>query len=151
MVSIELSESISETLDILKHMKKTDIDKIPKDFLEFLENNQSKDYVPNLDHSKKMNEMNLKEKTKVLLASIYLNYWCDNDAKEEYKKILIENDRKHQEELKKINNPDNLFKKKQLENKNEVKIANDSAEMVKYKESFLSKIINRIKKIFHIN
>ena len=36
MVSVEFSDGISETLDILNHMEKTYIDKIPRKFLEFL-------------------------------------------------------------------------------------------------------------------
>ena len=40
MVSVEYSEAIAEVLDILNHMKKVDVDKIPTKFKQFLVNNQ---------------------------------------------------------------------------------------------------------------
>ena len=69
MSSLEFSEGITETLDILKHMDKSYTDKIPKKFKDFLEKNKSDSYTPHLDHSKKIKEMNLKEKTKDILAT----------------------------------------------------------------------------------
>ncbi len=110
MVSQELSEGISETLDILKHMDKEYIDKIPQKFKDFLEKNKSVNYIPNLDHSKKIDEMNLKNKTKDILAIIYLKYWCNSEKKLEYMKLLNENERKYQEYLKEKYNP-NIFRK----------------------------------------
>lgn len=149
MVSVEFSEGITETLDILKHMKEADVNKISKGFMEFLEKNQSKDYVPNLDHSKKLNEMNLKEKTKDILATIYLNYWCNDEQKADYLKVLKENEKKHQEELRARYNPDSLFN-----NKTTTKVNNEPSKenvaLVEVKESILTKFIKIIKKIFHI-
>ena len=52
MVSTDFSEAITETLDILKHMDNVYIDKIPKKLMHFLENNRSKTYIFDLDHSK---------------------------------------------------------------------------------------------------
>lgn len=112
MVSVKLSEGISETLDILNHMDKSYIDRIPKKFKEFLEKNKSDSYIPNLDHSKKINEMNLKEKTKNILAILYINYWCDSEQKLKYANLLKRNEEKYLEESRKKYDPDNLFKNK---------------------------------------
>ena len=111
MLSVELNESFSETLDILNHMEKTYIDKIPRKFIEFLNNNKSNNYVSNLDHSKKINEMKLKEKTKDIIATIYMNYWCNSEQKANYNNLLQQNEKKYQKELKEKYNPDNIFKK----------------------------------------
>lgn len=147
MVSIEFSEGITETLDILDHMNVSDVSKISKKFMDFLERNKSKDYVPNLDHSKKLYEMNLKEKTKAILATIYLNYWCNDVQKEEYKKILKENEVKYQKELREKYSTDNIFKKNNIESKEE-SVIQDNVAIMEYKESVFKKIINKIKKIF---
>lgn len=147
MVSIEFSEGITETLDILDHMNVSDVSKISKKFMDFLERNKSKDYVPNLDHSKKLYEMNLKEKTKAILATIYLNYWCNDEQKEEYKKILKENEVKYQKELREKYSTDNIFKKNNIESKEE-SVIQDNVAIMEYKESVFKKIINKIKKIF---
>ena len=92
MVSIELSESITEILDVLKHMEKKYIDKIPKNFKDFLYKNKSETYKPELDYSKTLNNMNLKEKTKDILAVIYMKYWCDSEQKLNYMKVLENNE-----------------------------------------------------------
>ena len=60
MVTSQFSEGISEVLDILKHMDLEYTEKIPKDFMDFLEENKSTTYIPELDHSKKIDEMELK-------------------------------------------------------------------------------------------
>ena len=150
MVSIELSEGISETLDILNHMSVSDVSKISNKFMNFLEKNKSKDYVPNLDHSKKLYEMNLKEKTKAILATIYLNYWCNDEQKEEYKKILKENEAKYQKELRDKYDPNNIFKKSNMKTTIEENTIEEKLSITEYKESIFKKIINKIKSILHI-
>lgn len=150
MVSVEFSEGISEILDILKHMEKAYTDKIPKKFKEFLEKNKSKTYVPHLDHSQKINEMNLKEKTKDILAVIYMNYWCTPEEKVEYVKILKENEKEYQAQLKEKYNVDNIFKQHNQRNKIESNIS-EEISIIQYKESILKKFINRIKNFFNIN
>ncbi|MBR0427547.1 MAG: hypothetical protein IJK18_05055 [Clostridia bacterium] len=149
MVSIEFSEGITETLDILNHMSSSDVNKISKKFMDFLERNKSKDYVPNLDHSKKLYEMDLKQKTKAILATIYLNYWCDEEQKEEYTKILKENEKKYQKELREKYSTDNIFKRNNIQSKEE-SVIQDNVSIMEYKESVFKKIINKIKKIFCI-
>lgn len=150
MVSSEFSEGISETLDILNHMENIYIEKIPEKFRDFLEKNKSADYISSLDHSKKINEMNLKEKTKDILAIIYMNYWCTPEQKENYQKVLNENELKYQEELKEKYNPDNVFKDKK-ERIIQDKVEDTKSMMVEYKESFITKIIKKIKSIFKRN
>ena len=102
MVSKELSEGISQTLEILHNVPQSLIDKIPKKFLEFMEKNKSKTNV---------SRSQLKEKTKDLLAIIYMNYWCNEQEKNEYISILNKNERNYQKSLREKYNPDDLFKK----------------------------------------
>ena len=156
MVSTEFSEGISETLDILNHMENTYIEKLPKKFIEFLEKNKSVEYISSLDHSKKINEMNLKEKTKDILAAIYMNYWCASQQKTEYNKLLKQNEIKYQEYLREKYSTDNIFKKHTqsqiiIQDNVSKEAVNSNVAMVEYKESFLKKFINKMKTMFHIN
>lgn len=153
MVNVEFSEGISETLDILNHMDKTYIDRIPRKFIEFLENNKSSNYISNLDHSKKINEMNLKEKTKDILATIYMNYWCNPQQKAKYNDLLKQNEKKYQDELRKKYNPDNIFKndRESQYTKQGNEFVSNNISMIEHKESVFKKIINKIKSIFYIN
>lgn len=86
MMSIDFQESISEVLDILNNMDEIYINAIPKKFINFLYANRSKTYVPKLDHSKKLKEMNLKKETKNILYVIYTKYWRNN------KKLVMDGD-----------------------------------------------------------
>ena len=144
MVSVEYSEAITETLDILKHTRKEDVMKISPKFMEYLNNNASKTYKPDLDHSKKIKDMQLKRKTKAILAIIYKKFWCNDDERKEFNNTLKENEIRYQAELREKYNPDNLFKKKELE----VETVEQPVAMVEYKESIIKRFLNKIKKLF---
>lgn len=150
MVDIEFSEGISETLDILEHMDTMYINKIPKNIMDFLEKNKSFDYVSKLDHSKKLNEMNLKEKTKDILSTIYMNYWCNSEQKINYTNLLKQNEDKYQEELREKYNPDNLFKNKTKTTIQQSQQVQNEIALTELKESFFTKFIKKLKTIFHI-
>ena len=153
MVSTEYSEAIVEVLDILQYSDDHIIERIPKKLIEFWKENKSTTYKPNLDHSKPINEMNLKDKTKALITMIYLNYLCDETQKENTQLILRNNEEKYQKELREKYNPDNIFKHNQRINK---EIESDTEtrqnmQMIEYKESFFTKIKNKILKFFNKN
>ena len=150
MSSLEFSEGITETLDILNHMDKSYTDKIPKKFKDFLEKNKLNNYIPNLDHSKKLKEMNLKEKTKDILATIYMNYWCNATQKENYIKTLKQNEEIYQKELTEKYNPDNIFKNKTKTKIQQEQPVQEDVDLVEVKESFFTKFIKKLKGILHI-
>ena len=74
MVSYEYSIAFSETLDILDHTKKEDVEKIPIKFLDFLRINALKNYESKLGFNKSMADMNLSEKTIGILSIIHKKY-----------------------------------------------------------------------------
>lgn len=133
MVSIEYRKSISEVLEILNHTRKEDVDKISPEFLDFLNNNALIEYEPHLDHSKRVKEMGLNDKTIAILSIIASKYWISTEDKENFEKQLNENERKYQEELHEKYNPDNIFNKKQ---ENIVEPENSQTQLIEYKESF---------------
>lgn len=144
MVSVEYSEAIVEILDILNNSDETIYNKIPKKLIEFWQQNKSETYKPNLDHSKKLTEMNLKEKTKAIIAMIYLNYLCDEDEKKETILILKNNENAYQKEIREKYNPDNIFKNTNKDVMAEQNI--NITDMVKYKKSIILRIIDFIKR-----
>ena len=101
----------------------------------------------NLDYSKKLNEMNLKEETRGLLALMYENYWCPEEEKQDLQKKFYENEQKYQEELRQKYNPDNIFTKK---NKNIIEIEDNQTQLIEYKETIFRRILNKIKALFNI-
>lgn len=154
MFSNEYGEAAVEVLDILDNTNKTDMDKIPSNFIKFLVDNASEDYKVNLDHSKLISEMNLKEKTKEILGVIYINWWCDKKDKENYTKQIKELEIKRQEEIKEKYNPNKIFesKNKVQEYTNATKVdtvQNETVTMIEYKESIFKKIWNKILSFFN--
>ena len=153
MFSNEYGEAAVEVLDILDNTNKSDVDKIPSNFIKFLVDNASEDYKVNLDHSKPIGEMDLKEKTKEILGVIYINWWCDKKDKENYTKQIKELEMKRQAEINEKCNPNKIFenKNKIQEYTNETKIGivqNETVTMIEHKESILKKICNKILSFF---
>ena len=108
MLNQRYAEASVEVLDILEHMDPNDLVKVSNKFIDFLKENASREYMCNLDYSKKLNEMNLKEETRGLLALMYENYWCPEEEKQDLQKKFYENEQKYQEELRQKYNPDNI-------------------------------------------
>jgi len=112
-------EAVTEVLDILNHTRMEDIKKISPKFIEYLKQHSSKTYIPNLDHTQKLKDMNLKPKTKALMCLIYRDYFCcDENQKKEYDKKIFEAELEYQKELQEKYNSDNLFKNKTLKEPN---------------------------------
>ena len=149
MISVTYKNAMAEVLEYLKGIKKEDINKIPKNFLNYLEENASKDYECNFDYTKSLKDLALLDESKAIISVICLNYWCDTNAqKENFKSNLIKNETKYQEKLKEKYNPDNLFKKKGPKNIVKEELPKETS-IVEYKENWFKKFINKIKKIFN--
>ena len=143
MITAEYSEAAVEVLGILGCMEESDQKKIPNEVLEFLQNNQSKTYHPDIDYMDAVENLELKSKTREILAGIYLDYLCPTEEKESYLNRLKENERQYQEQLKKKYNAEDIFKNRQKENKVE-----KTALAVEKKEPLWMRIIKKIKAMF---
>ena len=116
MLSKRYAEASCEVLNILNHMSKEDLLKVSCKFIDFLRTNASRDYIPNLDYSKNLKDMNLKEETRALLSIMYKKYWCSEEEKQVLQKRSFINEQKHQRELRERYNPDDIFKVNNKEN-----------------------------------
>lgn len=143
MLSIEYKSSISEVLDIINNMEDIYREKISTKFMEFLVKNQNENYINLMNPNFEMNEQIKGKKTKEILAIIAYNYWYNEEQREEYKKRLKENEEIHQQELRKLYDTDNLFKRnRESEDTNNMQI------MVVQKKKWYQKIFEKIKDIF---
>lgn len=139
-------EAFAEVLEVLNNSNQEILEKIPERFITFLNENKEQSYVAKIDFTDDNWDDSIKKETQAILALIYRDYIVApeervrllNEEREE--QIRIEN------ELREMYNPENIFKNK----KSQVKSTNDSVDLIEYKESFLKKIINKIKIIFKI-
>lgn len=143
-------KAYAEVDKILSFMEEIYVEKIPNKMREMFKNEKLQNYEPEIDLRIPLEEQNLQRKTYVILAMLNLNYWCDENEKQELLKLYAENDRKKEEEFRKKFNPDNMFKKKEKENI--VNIEENNTALVEYKESsFIQKIMNKIINLFKKN
>lgn len=147
-INLEYAEALTELDMLLQVFDEKITKKIPEKFKIFIKNNKSTSYIPKFDVSKKINKNDLKLKTRVLLALIYRNYLCDEDEKKEYDLLLTFNEDKYQKDLREKYNPDDIFKKKEKIPQNTEEINNLPIKVKN--EKFYKKLINFIRKIFHI-
>lgn len=77
-----IRESYSEVLEILGYMNATLTAKIPKQLIEYLEENSSKEYIKHIDPKYPLYEQELNENTRTLLALINIKYWADGKHKD---------------------------------------------------------------------
>jgi len=75
MLSRAYRKACTEVLDILEHTRKEDVAKISSSFMKYLRLNSDKMYKPNLDHSKRIKDMNLRKETLGLLTIICKKFW----------------------------------------------------------------------------
>ena len=147
MVDVKSANAMAEVIYYLKGIRQEDINKIPKNLFQYINDNASKEYKCDFDYTKPLKELNLLDETRGIIGMICYYYWCINESqKKQYIDKLNANELKYEEILRKKYNPDNLFK-----NKDE-KIIEDNVlttEIIEYKENILKKIIIKIKRFFH--
>ena len=147
MVSVGYSEAFVEVLAILDNTSLEEKKGIPQKFIDFLKENASQTYKVTFDKNKEIKDLNLKIETKSMLSVIYYNYLCPKDKKEEYVKLLNANQTKFNEELREKYNPDNIFNNTTISSSHEP--VKEEVAITEYKESLITKIINKLKAIFH--
>ena len=149
MITNEMAEGFSELLLIIDNINEVLKNKIPIKFINFLNENKSDSYIPNIDLTKDLQDMNLKKETRYLLEILYLNYWSSEDEKNELLLILRKNEQKKQQDAKEKYDIDNLFtnKKTNLVENYEAEI-DKQVSLVEYKESIFSLIWKKILSLF---
>lgn len=113
MVSVKNANAMAEVIYYLQGIKQEDIDKIPKKFIQYLNENASKEHKCDFDYNKPLKELNLLDETRGIIGMICYNYWCVTEKqKEEYLKRLSQNEQQYQKILNEKYNSNNIFENK---------------------------------------
>lgn len=145
MIKVEnYPNAYKEVYEILKYVPKEDLKRVPKKFMDMLEEKMNKNYKFSIDTSKDfIEEQELMIETRTILAYIFLNYWSTEIQKEKVNikfKKDIEDAEKQKGDLYNVN----IFKnKKQLKENSEKE--QEHAMVIYKKENFITKIFNIIK------
>lgn len=152
-----MNDVAKEVFCVLYYFDNELIKKIPVKFLTYIkELATASNKEVNIDIQKELDEQNISEESKDLIALIYYSYIANKEEKEKIVQLWNENERIYQDELNRKYNPENIFKKhsENRENANNINNANNTNNqvyMTEYKNSILKNILNKIKRIFHIN
>lgn len=159
MADIQYANAYTEVLDILKYISKEDYEKIPKSKIKVFEENSNKNYSFTYDKNKTLDEQNVSEITKVIIAILFRDYW----ATKEQRYVII----KKQQEIKEQKQKELMAKFEQNKNIPEkdlkkVNVASDldldidyellgtNMQLYKKEEGFFEKLVNKIKGFFNI-
>lgn len=140
-----LKKSLKETYEIIQNSENKIIEKIPNNFLKFIEDNMDKNYnlKINFDDENWKNKIN--NDTKAILALIYRDYIVDAEKRNK----LIQEEKAQREiyekELREKYNPDEIFKNRTVK---EDEVINNN-QLIEVKEvPWYKKIIESILRIF---
>ena len=94
MADIQYANAYTEVLDILKYISKEDYEKIPKSKIKVFEENSNKNYSFKYDVDKTLEEQNVSEIARMIIAILCRDYWTTN----EQRYIIIKKQREAREE-----------------------------------------------------
>ena len=137
-----LPNAYTEVIEILKHISEECLNNIPKEILQYFQENCKKDYEYNVTEFDTFENQEMLYETKVILSILYRDYFASEEIR---KKILqkeyIEMQIIEKEKSNKYN-IDDIFKRKKRENsKNCINVPVQIE-----KDNFFTNIINFIKK-----
>ena len=94
MADIQYANAYTEVLDILRYISKEDYEKIPKSKIKVFEENSNKNYSFKYDVDKTLEEQNVSEIARMIIAILCRDYWTTN----EQRYIIIKKQREAREE-----------------------------------------------------
>lgn len=137
----ELSKAYSEVYEILKYIPLEQYNKVPKEVINVFKTKRDKSYKVRINPALPLESQNLQRKTLILLSVLNLDYWCQEEEREEILNIYWQNEKARK------NEQDEYIV---FGNGNSAVAASDvGTDLVVYREaSMLEKILIKIKHIF---
>ena len=135
-----------EIYEILKIFPRELVNEIPKDKIDFFYQNMNYDYEYNIS-KETFDGQTMLEETKAIITILFRDYWATPEQKEKLLNFTKNAEIVIEKENREKYNPDNLFKNRSI---NHIENVQQEQALVEYKESFLKRIINKIKNLFKL-
>lgn len=136
--------ALKELSEIIKFFPRNEYRKIPKTFINFIEENKDNSYEYIIEHIDDFQNQAMLDETRVLLSIVYRDFIASNKEKKQItdmeKNELLEEEKRIREKY----NPDNIFKKRDTK----IETVENAVAMIEFKESILKKIKNWLKRTF---
>ena len=138
------NNAFTEVYEILNCLDEEEVNKIPEEVRNVIEKNRNLDYNYEVNYDEDLSNQPMLTETKAILFNLFRDYLSNPEQKQKILKMQqeerIENEQHKQEKYNK-----NIFEEKKETNKTE------KLEITEYKESFINKAWNYIKKLFKNN
>ena len=138
----------SEAYSFIDSLPAEEYRMIPEDVVEYINWHRDYSYDFEYDPTKTVDEQNISKEGRALILKLFLEYFANEERKNEINKILSKNQLKVDAELMMKNNPNKIFKK---EIKVEEIVTENKEDLTEVKENIIIKIKNFILKIFNKN
>lgn len=143
-ISVETATQLSKILAYLPdNMKK----KIPNEILKKISNKTDSTINTRINDVIDVREENILPETRKYLSFIFINYLATEEEKEEYTKIIKNNEERYQQFLSKKYDVEKIFNKRKEHSINETQECSDEKNRlpIERKENFFQFILNKIK------
>ncbi|MCI8384316.1 MAG: hypothetical protein HFJ33_05600 [Clostridia bacterium] len=141
--------SATQLNKILSFLLEETKEKIPKDIWKEIKDKTDNNLNTKINGVKDITEENVLPETRKYLSFIFLKYLATEEEKEEYMKIIRNNEEQYQKVFNQKYMVDNIFNKKETSIKEEREYIEARRNLlVEYKEGFFTFIFNKIKKLF---
>lgn len=146
--------SFSEVYIILQYLNKEELNKIPQEVLEVIEENKNNDYCYNINEDLDLNEQEMLPETKALLFNLFRDYLSTPVQKEKILKMQREDRIKNEKEKKERYISTNLFQKNEEYKLDYTENVTEKNQIVFYKENnifkrFFTYIKNKFLKFYN--
>lgn len=148
MVTTEYKIAYSQVLEILKHISVDDYNKIPQNMVQMFKTNASDENYFVYNSNKTLQEQNVSEIARTIIAILFRDYWATNEQKE---KIVYVQNKEREKNKKEQYNPDNLFTNKERTNKQNIDLVEEKSMVAVNEEKWYKKIFSWIKSLFNRN
>lgn len=144
------AKAYTEVLEILKHIPKGELNRIPKTELQFYEKNCDKNYKYEYNTDLPVEQQIISREANTVIIAIYMNYFANEKQKGIIEKILKQNSIEEEKIKNEKYDIDTIFKRNKNveEDKKNANSENLPISVNKKEQNFIKKIINKIKNVF---
>jgi len=142
------ARAYTEVLEILKHIPEDELERIPKSELQFYEDNCDKNYKYEYNLDLAVDKQAISKEANTVIVALYMNYFANEKQKGIIEKILKQNSIEEEKAKSEKYDVNKIFEKNQNEHNGANKSENLPIDISNNQESFIKKIINKIKSLF---
>lgn len=135
----------TEVYEIIEQLNEEEYSKIPPQVIKAIEENRNTEYEFELEEDIELKDQELLPETKAILFNLFRDYLSTPEQKEKIIKMQAEERLRNEQKKQEQYNLDVFANKQKKPN-----IKEEHTELIEYKENIFKRILNKIRRFFHI-